>query len=83
MAKRGCFNPWAGIVSTADQGLGRCKEQKGNCEGLDALCSQNNDGLFCTRQILWFQKENCVDQQRGFLKSFEADTDAEQGSKKG
>lgn len=30
-----------------------------------------------------FQEENCVDQQRGFLKGFEADTDAEQGSEKG
>lgn len=30
-----------------------------------------------------FKKENSTDQHRNFLKSFEADTDAEQGSDKG
>lgn len=35
-------------------------------------------GKFCD-----FQKENSIDQHRGFLKGFEADTDAEQWSEKG
>lgn len=68
MAKRGCFNPWAGIVSTADQGLGQCKDQKGNCEGLDALCSQTNDGLFYTRQILWFPRGKLLINREAFWK---------------
>lgn len=78
MAKRGCFKPLSGIGSAADQDLDWCKEQKGNCEGPDSLCFQNDDSLLIPGKCYDFQKENCVDQCRGFLKGFEAHPDAEQ-----